>query len=247
MAVLRRRVFLQRILAVRPSDRPRQSSSHSLVKQHPALAYGAGHLANRPLLHHRLFPSSTPTTMANNMGNQGTTRPATVIRAASPSDATEIANLGVHVFSLTFGHSVEGHELQAYLDEFYSPEAIARDLRDPNRDTVVATDPAGDVLGFAMLTRGTSEPCLGHLDGLVELQRIYAYPKAHGTGAGKLLADRVEEMARDQGFKHIWLGVWEENHRAKKAYEKWGYRKCGTHDFAVGPVVQTDDIMVKRL
>ncbi|KAK1969303.1 acetyltransferase [Colletotrichum sublineola] len=185
--------------------------------------------------------------MTKSTENQEIKRPAAALRPASLADATAIAELGAHVFSLTFGHSVEAHQLQAFLDESYSLEAITKDLKDPNKDTIIASDATGDILGFAMLTRGSSEPCLDHLDGLVELQRIYMYPKAHGTGAGKLLAERLEEMARDQGFKYIWLGVWQENHRAKKAYEKWGYRTCGTHGFAVGPVVQTDDIMVKKL
>ncbi|OHW98052.1 GNAT family acetyltransferase [Colletotrichum incanum] len=185
--------------------------------------------------------------MAKPLDNQAGNRRTTTIRPASLADASEIAELGTHVFSVTFGHSVEPHELQAFLDESYSLEAIDKDLKDTNKDTILAIDSTGDVLGFAMLTRGSSEPCLAHLDGLVELQRIYLYPKAHGTGAGKLLADTLETMARDQGFKYIWLGVWEENYRAKKAYEKWGYKTCGTHDFVIGSVTQTDDIMVKKL
>ncbi|EFQ33953.1 acetyltransferase [Colletotrichum graminicola M1.001] len=185
--------------------------------------------------------------MARSMENQEIKRPATAIRPAALADATAISELGAHVFTVTFGHSVEPHELQAFLDESYSLKATMKDLEDPKKDTILATDSTGDILGFGMLTRGTSEPCLSHLDGLVELQRIYMHPKAHGTGAGKLLANKLEEMAREQGFKYIWLGVWQENHRAKKAYEKWGYKACGTHGFAVGPVVQTDDIMVKKL
>ncbi|GKT59658.1 acyl-CoA N-acyltransferase [Colletotrichum tofieldiae] len=185
--------------------------------------------------------------MAKPLDNQEGSRQTTTVRPANLADATAIAALGVHVFSVTFGHSVEPHELQAFLDESYSLEAINKDLKDTKKDTILAIDSTGDILGFAMLTRGSSEPCLAHLDGLVELQRIYLYPKAHGTGAGKLLADSLETMARDEGFKYIWLGVWEENHRAKKAYEKWGYKACGTHDFVVGSVTQTDDIMVKKL
>ncbi|GKT44389.1 putative N-acetyltransferase p20 [Colletotrichum spaethianum] len=185
--------------------------------------------------------------MAHSTESRESNHRTTTIRPASLADATAIAELGVHVFSVTFGHSVEPHELQAFLDESYSLSAISKDLNNPNKDTIIATDSNGDILGFAMLTRGSSEPCVAHLDGSVELQRIYLYPKAHGTGAGKLLAGRLEEMARDQGYEYIWLGVWEENFRAKKAYEKWGYKTCGTHDFVVGSVVQTDDIMVKKL
>ncbi|KAK1590265.1 acyl-CoA N-acyltransferase [Colletotrichum navitas] len=243
MTLLRNRVFLQS-LAARLLGHSRAPVIHS--SNNPALFY-AGHLVTRLAFHHKLLSSSTPTTMERSIESQEIKRPTTAIRSAALADATAIAELGAHVFTVTFGHSVEPHELQAFLDEAYSLKAIMKDLKDPNKDTIMATDSTGDILGFAMLTRGTSEPCLNHLDGLVELQRIYMYPKAHGTGAGKLLASKLEDMARDQGFKYIWLGVWQENHRAKKAYEKWGYKACGTHDFAVGPVVQTDDIMVKRL
>ncbi|OLN87477.1 putative N-acetyltransferase [Colletotrichum chlorophyti] len=185
--------------------------------------------------------------MAKSLENQATDRPAAVVRPATVADASAIAELGAHVFSVTFGHSVEPHELQAFLDESYTVEAVTKELNDPNKDTILAVDAVGDVLGFAMLTRGSSEPCLAHLKNTVELQRIYMYPKAHGTGAARLLADRIDEMARAEGFEHIWLGVWQENWRAKRAYEKWGYSTVGTHDFVVGSVVQTDDIMVKKL
>jgi hypothetical protein len=30
-------------------------------------------------------------------------------------------------------------------------------------------------------------------------------------------------------------------------YEKLGYRKVGGHDFTIGEIVQTDDIMAKKL
>ncbi|KAF4835191.1 putative N-acetyltransferase [Colletotrichum tropicale] len=185
--------------------------------------------------------------MAKSVEIRSDGRPNIDIRPATLDDAKTIAELGAHVFSVTFGHSVEPHELQAFLDESYSIEAVTKDLKDTNKDTILATDAAGDILGFAMLTRGSTEPCVADLDGIVELQRIYLYPKAHGTGTGKALADKLEDMARDQGFKNIWLGVWEENFRARKAYEKWGYKAVGTHDFVVGSVVQTDDILVKEL
>ncbi|OHF02984.1 acetyltransferase [Colletotrichum orchidophilum] len=185
--------------------------------------------------------------MTGSQDSQNRARPAATLRPASLNDTKAISELGAHVFSLTFGHSVEPHELKTFLDEAYSLEAIQKDLSDPNKDTIVAVDPTGDLLGFAMLTRGSSDPCITHLDGTVELQRIYMYPKAQGSGAAKLLADHLENIAREQGFRHIWLGVWEENLRAQKAYEKWGYKECGTHDFAVGSVIQTDNIMMKKL
>lgn len=169
------------------------------------------------------------------------------IRDALLEDVDIIAHLGAHVFTTTFGHSVPPHELQAYLDESYNTTSIGKDVRDPNKDMIVATTPDNVIIGFALLTRGTSEPCIDHLDNKVELQRIYVHPDYHGLGIGKHLANRIEDMARQQGFSHIWLGVWEENFNAQKLYEKLGYVMAGDHDFTIGEVVQTDHIMVKSL
>ncbi|KAJ8099348.1 acyl-CoA N-acyltransferase [Lipomyces tetrasporus] len=168
-------------------------------------------------------------------------------RKACTSDATNIAKLGVHVFTITFGHSVPSQELQAYLDKSYSIGTIAEDLEDPMKDIIVATDQSGKILGFAYLTRNTSEPCVADLADKVELQRIYVDPAAHGKGIGSLLVRSIEEIARKRGFRNIWLGVWEENYKAQKAYERWGYQRVGKHDFVLGTVVQTDHIMAKSL
>ncbi|KAM0188036.1 hypothetical protein ACHAPA_009729 [Fusarium lateritium] len=169
------------------------------------------------------------------------------ISFAKLADAGRLAALGGHIFSTTFGYSVEPHELAAFLEESYTEAAIIKDINDQNKDVIIATNDEGDLLGFAYLTRGSSEPCVEGLEKTVELQRIYVHPASHGTGVGKVLEKTIETMAREQGFKNLWLGVWEENPRAMRAYEKWGYKQVGDHDFTIGSVVQTDHIMVKTL
>lgn len=170
------------------------------------------------------------------------------LRKAIAEDVAAIAKLGAQVFTATFGHSVSKEELQKYLDEAYSISATAKDIADSNKDMIVATAQDGTtVVGFALLTRGTSEPCLAHLANFVELQRIYVDLTYHRRGVGKMLAQRLECMAKDEGFQYIWLGVWEENLQAQKLYEKLGYKLAGDHDFVIGGVVQTDHIMLKEL
>ncbi|KAJ9156259.1 hypothetical protein NKR23_g1237 [Pleurostoma richardsiae] len=169
------------------------------------------------------------------------------VRPASPDDAVDIAKLGAHVFSATFGHSVQPHELKAYLDDSYSTEATTKDISDPSRDMIVATNEDGQIVGFGLLTRGSSEPCIAHVGSTIELQRLYVHPDFHGKGIGKILVNTMENMARKQAFKHMWLGVWEENHKAQRVYEKLGYKIVGDHDFVIGGVIQTDHIMLKEL
>lgn len=162
------------------------------------------------------------------------------IRHAQHQDLPQIRQLGITVFSATFGHSVPPSELEAYLDEYYSAESIEQDFVDPAKDILVATDGNGLILGFALLTQGSSEPCIEHMEDKIELQRIYVSIAFHGRGIGSLLFDEVENLARRKGFGYLWLGVWEENFKAQKVYLKRGYEVVGKHDFALGKVVQTD-------
>ncbi|KAF7550011.1 hypothetical protein G7Z17_g6000 [Cylindrodendrum hubeiense] len=170
---------------------------------------------------------------------------AYTVRLATLDDSTQIAKLGAHVFTVTFGHSVPPHELQAYLEETYSPLAVAAVLEDPQKNAHVAIDEDGNVLGFAILALGTTRACVENMENPVELQRIYVDTAVHGKGVGWMLADSIEKKARKQGFRSIWLSVWEENQSAHKAYTKWGYKHVGDDDFIVGVVVQRDHIMLK--
>ncbi|KAM0669192.1 hypothetical protein MY8738_000660 [Beauveria namnaoensis] len=113
-------------------------------------------------------------------------------------------------------------------------------------------DDDGVVVGFAQLTRDSSlsEPCVAKLaqaGSSVELQRLYVDVSFHGTGIGSRLAGAIEDIARKEGFTHMWLGVWEENRAAARVYAKLGYSGIGFHDFVVGSIVQRDDILMKQL
>lgn len=170
------------------------------------------------------------------------------LRPATLSDALAVANLGAKVYAATFGHSVTKEQMNRYLEESYSIEATESEITSKQKDMVVATDgESGAIVGFALLTRGSTEPCIEQFQDTVELQRIYVDTEAHGRGIGKRLILKVEEMAREQGFRHVWLGVWEHNLKARKVYEGLGYAYVGYHDFDLGGDIQKDDILIKTL
>lgn len=195
------------------------------------------------------------------------------IRQAILEDSTDIVRIGRDVFTTTFGHSVPGSELEAYLDSAYTEPLITSELKDATKKLIVAihrydsqdtravraeAERSGDaidrgvVVAFAQLTRGTSteEPCvasLAHSTSSVELQRLYVDNSYHGQGIGSRLARAIEDIARREGFTHMWLGVWEENSVAARVYAKLGYSPIGFHDFAVGSIIQRDDILMKQL
>lgn len=166
-------------------------------------------------------------------------------------------------------------DLNTYLEESYSIEAISNDISDLEKHFLVATtalpstdhqtqpdgqrqtpaitgpDREGDekLIGFVQLTEGTTDPCLTAFPqtSLVELQRLYVSRDAQGLGVGKRLTKEIESKARDMGYRHMWLGVWEGNFIAQRVYESMGFERVGEHEFRMGRCIQTDWIMVKEL
>lgn len=61
----------------------------------------------------------------------------------------------------------------------------------------------------------------------VELQRIDVERGFHGKGlAGELLAELLAS-ARNHGAAAVWLGVWENNPRAIRFYQRSGFLEVG--------------------
>lgn len=169
------------------------------------------------------------------------------VRPATVHDGAGITELGIEIFRASFAHSLPAADLQEYLDECYTLDAIREDITNPLKTFIVATTADQRIVGFAILTQGTFEPCVESFQSTVELQRLYVDLHTHGMGVGKALSLHLEDIARQKGYKHIWLGVWEENFKAQKVYEKMGYKKIGDHPFKMGNVTQTDYIMIKEL
>ncbi|KAI1176182.1 acyl-CoA N-acyltransferase [Nemania sp. FL0916] len=167
---------------------------------------------------------------------------------ALPSEAAAIAKIGADTFTATFGFSVSAEDLTQFLANTYLESALLADLDDPTIETWVARDAAGTVFGMVQLVRGLSEPCVpGDALKHAELRRLYVDTAAHGRGIGSKLIAAVEEQARAEGFKQLWLSVWENNPNAERLYLRLGYQKVGAMDFTVGTCVQTDYVLYKNL
>ncbi|SJX65297.1 uncharacterized protein SRS1_16120 [Sporisorium reilianum f. sp. reilianum] len=173
------------------------------------------------------------------------------ISTATASDAAEIAALGGSVLHESFGYSLPAQDTDDYLKTSYSTDRIQSEVQDPTTYLFyVARDGSTDqLLGFVQLNRTSHEPCLRvKPPHTIQVQRIYTHSKAQGRGVGSQLMAKALSYAVEQGYKAIWLGVWQDNLKAQKFYlQTHGFERVGSHDFTMGSCMQTDWILQRPL
>ncbi|HSS50039.1 MAG TPA: GNAT family N-acetyltransferase [Thermoanaerobaculia bacterium] len=147
-----------------------------------------------------------------------TESPPVTVREARPDDQPFILE--------TAGRLAGGFPLPPWRS---SEEVVAgevRTLRDFLSDggagskLLVAEDAHGNPLGFIFLETGEDYFTLtrhGHV-GILAVAVA-----AEGRGAGRALMQAAEAWGREQGFPKLTLNVFENNHHARKVYERLGY------------------------
>jgi ribosomal protein S18 acetylase RimI-like enzyme len=91
--------------------------------------------------------------------------------------------------------------------------------QETHRLTVAESD-GGDVIGFTYV--GPSET-----EGAVELYAIHVVPELVGTGIGRELMANALEQLREIGGERAVLWVLEENERARRFYDRAGWKPDG--------------------
>lgn len=112
---------------------------------------------------------------------------------------------------------------QDYLESILEGQWVTN-LDDPAWKTLVCIEDSMIV--------GTSSFCgsrLQHFDGWGEVISIYLLPDHMGKGYGKRLMESVIAELKKLGYEDVFLWVLEENERARRFYENFGF--VPTDDF----------------
>lgn len=163
------------------------------------------------------------------------------IRAIGIEDAVALQNIARQTFSDMFTEYNSPENLKKYLDEKLSIEKLSEELSNPHSQFYFAQIGEG-VVGYLKTNTGEAQTELKDLNAF-EIERIYVLQAYHGKKVGQQLIDKALEEARKTTCMYVWLGVWEENHRAKQFYSKNGFVKFDTHIFRMGDDEQTDWMM----
>ncbi|CAM3302802.1 GNAT family N-acetyltransferase [Sphingomonas antarctica] len=85
------------------------------------------------------------------------------------------------------------------------------------------------------------------VEGDVELKRIYALSRFHGSGIGTALMEYAVSAATESGARRLLLGVFAQNHRAIAFYRKKGFEQLATRKFNVGGTDYDDVVLARQL
>lgn len=135
--------------------------------------------------------------------------------------------------------------MQKYVEESLSEKKLSDEMNNPSTSFYFAVEET-NVIGYLKLNKGSAQTELKD-DASLEIERIYVLSAYHGKQVGQLLYAKAIEVAHQLHMKYVWLGVWEENKRAIKFYEKNGFVAFDTHIFMLGEDEQTDIMMKKKL
>jgi ribosomal protein S18 acetylase RimI-like enzyme len=140
------------------------------------------------------------------------------IRRAKIDDAPLLAELGARTFSETFAENNSAADMADYLSSAFSEAQQATELADPHCVFHIA-EINGVAVGYALLRSGSAPNAVTN-DKPIELVRLYISRAHLGRGVGARLMEVCLSEASQIGYRTVWLGVWEHNHRAQAFYRK---------------------------
>ncbi|WP_299275162.1 GNAT family N-acetyltransferase [uncultured Psychroserpens sp.] len=163
------------------------------------------------------------------------------IRKITLSDIDQLQNIGKQTFAETFSSGNSEANMNDYLKHKFSKEVLETELNDKNSEFYFA-ELEHQNIGYLKINFGKSQTEISGENAL-EIERIYVLKEFHGKKVGQLLYQKAIELAKQQKVDYIWLGVWEDNPRAIRFYEKNGFVKFDKHIFKLGNDEQTDIMM----
>ena len=168
-----------------------------------------------------------------------------VIKKASIEDVVKLQIIGRQTFYETFAERNTEENMRKYLDEVFSIDRLTTELNNPESEFYFAVF-ENQVIGYLKINTGNAQTELQDKSAL-EIERIYVLKEYQGKKIGQLLYETALQIAVRAKAEYLWLGVWEENHKAKNFYIKNGFIDFDRHIFRLGNEKQTDIMMKLKI
>lgn len=151
--------------------------------------------------------------------------PDVVLRTASAADAESLSALDVAIWRASYGHilspsTLDGLASNPFHDPHYFSAIIDRIGTD---EWLWVIEKGGTAVGYCHF--GTCrDPASGHGG---EIERLYLLPRVQNQGLGTRILAAAGHRLVDEGLTPIRTTVFEDNHGARRLYERLGARYVG--------------------
>jgi len=168
-----------------------------------------------------------------------------IISRVGVNDVEQLQAISRSTFVQTFDEHNDAEDMKAYLDTSFAIDKLTAELSNPNSEFYFAIDNE-IIIGYLKINTGNAQTENKDTNAF-EIERIYVDQAYLGKKIGQLLFEKAIDLAKVKKASYVWLGVWEENHRALAFYKKNGFIPFDKHIFKLGNDEQTDIMMKLQL
>ena len=194
----------------------------------PQLLFSPARVSSRPV----------DRTSSNDGGAPASPGQSPEIFSAELQDAPDLSSLAALTFPLACPPDLSREDIASFIEANLTPSAFRAYLSNEDNIVLMARDGQGDPLAYvlALPGRGDDEDAAALITGArpLYLSKVYAAPRAQGTGLSSALVSSLIDEARSRGFDSMWLGTNVDNARARRFYDKTGFVDRGRRTFVVG-------------
>lgn len=164
-----------------------------------------------------------------------------IFNRCSEDDSNDLSKISRRTFKEAFEDVNNPDDFKDYINKAFSKNQLKRELQNKN-SSFYFVYVGSDLVGYFKLNFNTAQTEYKN-QNCFELERIYVLSKFQGQKIGKSILQKVISMASSEKKDFIWLGVWQKNYDAIRFYEKYEFKKMGTHPYFIGKDEQTDWLM----
>lgn len=167
------------------------------------------------------------------------------ISRGTPNRTVTIQAFVERTFRETYTAYNTPEDMAKYVRETFATEQIRAELSDPEIVYLIMENDEA-VVSYAKLKHAEPKDITLPTAPNLELCRFYIDQPFHGQGLAQSLMQACLAAVRDEGGHGLWLGVWSQNARAIRYYQKEGFTQVGTQIFVLGEDPQVDHILYRK-